>query len=172
VACTLFWALLRVLENKAILRKDYSYVGMQLVLFVLYCIPITLITIEIPTWLGYTGIFVGLAGVLLGVLALLQINVKLSPFPTPVATGRLLTTGAYAVARHPIYTAILAATFGYGLFTESLFKLLLCLALLILFYFKAAYEEQLLTLKYPEYEKYKSKTGKFLPFYKKKRITS
>ncbi len=113
-------------------------------------------------WLRYSGLILAGLGLILGISALLQISTKLSPFPTPVVDSRLLTHGAYAIARHPIYTSILTITLGYAVYDESLFKFIIFMALWILFYFKSNYEEQLLLEKFPEYSIYKIKTRRFI----------
>ena len=135
---------------------------MQLVLFALYVLPISLYSIEIPLWMYYMGIILCVIGALLGTVALLQQNTKLSPFPSPVASGTLLKTGAYAISRHPIYTSILSITLGYALVITSWYKVFICLLLVILIYFKSCYEETLLIAKYPDYQIYKAKVSRFL----------
>jgi protein-S-isoprenylcysteine O-methyltransferase Ste14 len=143
-------------------KKDYLYVGVQLVLFVAYIIPITLTTINLPEWLAYSGLVILVMGLVLGLVALFQLNTKLSPFPTPVPNGKLITTGAYKLARHPIYTAVILAGLGYALYQVSWYKMLIIIVLLILFYYKSKYEEKLLTKNYSEYMTYKTKTRRFI----------
>jgi protein-S-isoprenylcysteine O-methyltransferase Ste14 len=143
-------------------KKDYIYVGIQLVLFVAYIIPLTIPYINLPEWLRYSGLIILVLGLVLGLVALLQINTKLSPFPTPVPNGKLITTGAYKLARHPIYTAIILAGFGYALYITSWYKIVITLVLLILFYYKSKYEEKLLIKNYSEYTTYKTKTRRFI----------
>lgn len=143
--------------------KDYLLVGLQAVLFIAYIIPIQIYTLKLPEWLCYSGLVMVILGIILAIVALLQINTKLSPFPTPVTDSKLLTTGAFAIARHPIYTSILLVTLGYAFYQASIFKFLIALVLLLLFYFKSQYEEQLLEHIFPEYKSYKERTGRFLP---------
>jgi protein-S-isoprenylcysteine O-methyltransferase Ste14 len=131
-------------------------------LFVACVIPIQIISFNIPVWLCYSGLVLVVFGIVLGVVAMLQINTKLSPFPTPVSDSKLLTTVAFAKARHPIYTAILLATFGYSLFQISIYKFVIFIALLVLFYLKSTYEERLLSDRFSEYLQYKNKTRRFL----------
>ncbi|MCI5056907.1 MAG: isoprenylcysteine carboxylmethyltransferase family protein, partial [Flavobacteriales bacterium] len=100
-------------------HKDYLFVGIQLLLFVAYIVPIQLVTMNLPEWLRYSGLVVVGLGLVLGLVALLQINTKLSPFPTPVVNGTLITNGAFAIARHPIYTALILSGLGYALYRES-----------------------------------------------------
>ncbi len=144
-------------------RLDYIFVSIQILLFVIYALPIKFFIIALPVWVHYTGIFFVVLGLLLGIVALLQINTKLSPFPTPVANSTLLSTGAFSIARHPIYTAILMMSFGYAIYQESVFKLLIFLALFVLFYFKSKYEEKMLLLTFNSYKTYMKKTGRFFP---------
>lgn len=142
--------------------KDYLYVGIQLLLFVVYFIPINLYVINLPEWLRYSGLVLLGLGVILGAVALLQLNTNISPFPTPISNGTLITTGAYRMARHPIYTALIFSGLGYAVYQASLFKGLITLLLLTLFYFKSNYEEKLLAQNFPEYQDYKTKTRRFI----------
>lgn len=143
-------------------KKDYIYVGIQFVLFVAYVYPVPNTNINLPEWLCYSGLIILVLALVLALVALFQINTKLSPFPTPVPNGKLITTGAYKIARHPIYTAIMLSGMGYALYQASWFKILITLVLLILFYFKSQYEEKLLTENYSEYSSYKKKTRRFI----------
>lgn len=148
--------------NSPNILKDYLYVGIQLLLFVVYFIPINLYVINLPEWLRYSGLVLLGLGVILGAVALLQLNTNISPFPTPISNGTLITTGAYRMARHPIYTALIFSGLGYAVYQASLFKGLITLLLLTLFYFKSNYEEKLLAQNFPEYQDYKTKTRRFI----------
>lgn len=141
---------------------DYYYVGTQLLLFVAYVLPFDLFEISIPEWLRYSGLLVLGLGIILGIVALAQMNTKISPFPTPVSNGRLITNGVFSIARHPIYTALVFSGFGFGVYQASLFKILITLLLLFLFYYKSKYEEKLLIAKFSEYRNYKKKTRRFI----------
>ncbi|WP_179352127.1 methyltransferase family protein [Winogradskyella vidalii] len=143
-------------------KKDYIFVVIQVLLFVAYVVPIKIIAIDLSEWLRYSGLIMAVMGFIFGGIAVLQINTKLSPFPTPIAGAKLLTNGTYAIARHPIYTSILAITLGYAVYEASVFKLIIFLALGFLFYFKSIYEEQLLLNTFSEYSTYKTKTRRFI----------
>lgn len=143
-------------------RKDYLYLGIQFLLFTGYLLPIKISSIYSPEWLRYSGLIILALGVALGFVALFQLNTKLSPFPTPVSNGKLITSGAYRIARHPIYTAVIFLGLGYAFYSASLFKVLISGLLLTLFYYKSKYEEQLLTQKFSEYPAYKKKTRRFI----------
>ena len=70
--------------------KDYLYVSIQLVLFLVYVLPVQLWVLHFAEWLRYSGLVLGIFGLVLGIMALLQINTKISPFPTPVSKSQLM----------------------------------------------------------------------------------
>jgi len=142
--------------------KDYLFVGIQLLLFAAYFIPILMFSIKLDEWLRYSGLVFLILGIILGAVSLFQLNINLSPFPTPVSKGKLITNGAFAISRHPIYTGLIFSGLGYAFYRASLFKMLIVLLLLILFYFKSRYEESLLSNKFSEYRNYKERTRRFI----------
>jgi protein-S-isoprenylcysteine O-methyltransferase Ste14 len=142
--------------------KDYTFVSVQLLLFVAYAFDVAALGFYRPDWLGYPGLFLALSGVGTGVLALLQIRTSFSPFPTPVAHGELVTGGMFALSRHPIYSSLLVGAFGYALYTGSGYRVLIGVLLWVLFYFKSGYEEELLLARYPGYAEFQGRVGRFL----------
>jgi len=148
--------------NRKTPLKAYGFVGVQLLLIAAYMLPLKLYEIQLPEWLRYSGLFILSLAVVFGVVAVLQLNRKLSPFPSPVADGKLITTGAFRFSRHPMYTALLFSGFGYALYNISLYQLLITGFLFLLFYYKSDYEEILLMRKYPEYNTYKKSTRRFI----------
>lgn len=149
--------------------KDYLFVGIQLVFIILYFWLPADLSGRI-TWLRKgTGILLLSAGTLIGGIAVLQLNIRLSVFPSPVRNARLITSGVFHYVRHPIYTGIFLAGMGYGLYTWSFTKLLIATMLLVFFSLKSDYEEHRLEQKFPEYTAYKNTTGKFFPLWKKKK---
>jgi protein-S-isoprenylcysteine O-methyltransferase Ste14 len=142
--------------------KDQLLVGSQFVLFILF-------TINFDRSLGCShsirtiSLFVSIIGFLIILLALLQLNKNLSPFPTPKDKAILIQNGLYKYVRHPIYSGILLLFFGYSLYQDSWYKLGISTILVLLLYYKTDYEEQLLQQKFKGYNAYKSKTGKFFP---------
>lgn len=143
--------------------KDYFFVGIQLILFVLYIFDISIFEIHFLEIVNYFFAGIAVLGVAIFALALLQLNKNLSPFPTPKSNSELIQTGLYKYIRHPIYTGILLAAFGNGFYINSLFKIMISLLILILFYYKSSYEEERLSNKFSDYKKYIEKSGRFLP---------
>lgn len=145
-------------------RADKVYVSIQVFLFVMYLIPV----IQLNIIIGSVTRLLGLAGSFLGILivafALIQLNKYLTPFPSPKKNSKLLRTGLYKYIRHPIYAGIILCSTGYGLFSESLWKLVVSGLLYLLFYLKSRYEENLLKDHFLEYKNYQKVTGRFFPF--------
>ncbi|MBA4153566.1 isoprenylcysteine carboxylmethyltransferase family protein [Flavobacterium sp.] len=142
--------------------KDIILVSIQLVLFILYTFPVAW-SLEFFSWFKNVGLMLTFIGSIVLALALLQLNKNLSPFPTPKDSAVLLQNGLYAWVRHPIYSGIIILFVGYGIYQDSLFKLMITIFLWVLFYFKTQYEELQLQRKFPEYKVYKSKVGRFFP---------
>lgn len=144
--------------------QDIVFVSIQLVLFVLFVIPAPSYMLHLPLLGQYMALIVAVVGLSVVVLAIVQLNKNLTPFPTPVKSGTLIQTGLYRFVRHPIYSGIILMTLGVGLYLGSTWKISIGVALWVLFYFKSRYEETLLLRQYPDYEAYRKRTSRFFPF--------
>lgn len=144
--------------------KDFLFVGMQVLLLSVYVIPVRLATLHFNRIIAYVGLFFAFTGLFIVIVALIQLNKNLTPFPTPKDGSELITTGLYKFVRHPIYTGVILTVVGYGIYKESIWKTLVAVLLLILFYYKSKYEEEMLMKRYEEYKDYEKRTAKFLPF--------
>lgn len=142
--------------------KDIFYVGIQIVLFGLF-IFIPEFQLSFVKNASFLGLFIMVFGGIVCAVSILQLNKNLSPFPSPKANSNLITTGLYSIIRHPIYLGILLLLGGYALFRFDLYKIIVVIALYILFHFKSSYEERLLEAKFSDYKNYKKKTGKIFP---------
>lgn len=145
-------------------RKDYLFVGIQMLLFIAYVLPLGWVFFALPASIRQLALCISMLGFGTVILAILQLNTNLTPFPSPKTNSTLIKTGLYKYVRHPIYTGIVFFTGGLGVYFENLWKTIIAVALLLLFYFKSVYEENLLLNKFAEYEQYKKHTGRFLPF--------
>ena len=63
------------------------------------------------------GAVLAVAGIAFAVWAARSLGSSLTPFPKPLGTG-LVTSGPFAIVRHPIYTGGLAFFAGYALFAS------------------------------------------------------
>lgn len=146
--------------------KDILFVAVQFALFGVYVLYFPSFDFDAPEWLRVAGFLLAGAGVAVTAWAILLLNTRLSPFPTPKTAATLIQSGVYKFIRHPIYTGLLFGAFGFAFYTANVLRLAIFFALLLLFWQKARYEERLLADKYPDYESYKTKAGMFLPRWK------
>ncbi|QRR01612.1 methyltransferase family protein [Dyadobacter sandarakinus] len=145
-------------------KKDLIFVGIQLALFGLYVFLPAVRIFKIWSGVKLVGLAVALTGMIMIVTSMFQIRRSLTPFPSPVKRGKLVTTGIYKYIRHPIYSGIFLLTSGYGLQATDSLRVIISLALLLLFYFKSRYEEKMLVAFYDDYRQYRSHTYRFFPF--------
>ena len=66
-----------------------------------------------------TGSALMLGGISLGLLSGRRLGRNLTPLPAPIEGGTLVTSGAYAYVRHPIYSALLLLCTGFGIWRGS-----------------------------------------------------
>ena len=144
-------------------KKSIYYVAVQFFLFGLFAFIPPLLRWSFPFLFHVGGYLLMIMGVLILFMAFYNLGSNLSPFPRPKANAKLVTRGIYRYIRHPIYTAILFGAFGVFLVSGALSQLLIYVLLCILFWYKSGYEEELLVKKFPDYEEYKSTSGRFFP---------
>ena len=124
-----------------------------------------------PDWPGEAhevlsgvGAVLAIAGLAFAMWASRALGRSLSPFPKPVEAGLLVTSGPFAVVRHPIYTGGLALFTGYSLFA-GVSALALTVVLALLWAGKLRVEERLLTAVYDEYPAYRERVRwRLIPF--------
>jgi len=143
-------------------KKDIVFVGAQFLLFIAFILEFKIFILPelLPDFIA--GLLMAISFSVF-VMSLLQLNKNLSPFPSPKTDSSLVTHGIFKYIRHPIYTAIILGMFVWSLYQQSLYQLIISILILILFYFKSKYEEQLLCKKFDDYKDYMQKTGRFLP---------
>lgn len=147
----------------AVPKKDKIFVGLQFLVFLVWFIPLEEWRFELSENMQILALIVAGTGLLIILIAFLQLNTNLSPFPSPKKGARLITSGVFAFARHPIYSGVLFMAFGLSIWLGSGYKLLVSVLLLLVFYFKSRYEESILQERFPEYVFYKRETGRFFP---------
>jgi protein-S-isoprenylcysteine O-methyltransferase Ste14 len=98
------------------------------------------------------GAALAVVGITFAIWAARSLGASLTPFPKPLGTG-LVTSGPFAIVRHPIYTGGLAFFAGYALLA-SVPALVLTALLGLLWVGKMRVEERLLTTAYDDYAAY------------------
>ena len=124
-----------------------------------------------PAWGGWAlAAGIALGGVLIccgGILAMrgvLDLRENLTPFPKPLDNAQLVETGAYRLARHPIYGGLILGALGWGLVRAAPLALLGAVALAVFFDLKSRREEIWLLERYREYPAYRDRTRRLLPW--------
>jgi len=142
--------------------KDYWFVGIQLILFLLFAIMPSTLVLPLPEFATIVGLILSTAGLVVILLSIVQLSNSLTPYPSPKQGASLKTNGLYRFSRHPIYSGILLLCFGWTLYSASFSRMFITIALYALFYFKSKYEEERLVEVYREnYIMYKQKTARF-----------
>ena len=76
----------------------------------------------------------------------------------------MVQCGIYAKIRHPLYTAVILAGFGWALVWLSWPALLTAVALVPFFHAKSCREEGFLRQRFPGYREYEARTRRFIPW--------
>jgi protein-S-isoprenylcysteine O-methyltransferase Ste14 len=108
-----------------------------------------------PDWIRWLGGIILTAGAALVLWGIRSLGRNLTPGIEPLMSGELITTGAYAYRRHPIYAGLVLLFTGYAL-AWSNWTMALAVGVLTRFYFeaKARAEERWLLQRFPAYQSY------------------
>lgn len=108
-----------------------------------------------PDWIRALGAALALAGVALSVWGMRSLGPSLTPGTEPLEGASLVTEGAYAHARHPIYGGLVLMLAGYTIaWANWTMGLIVGFAALQYFEAKARAEERWMMDRYPEYRRY------------------
>jgi len=103
-------------------------------------------------------------GILLVVRGGLDLGRALTPVPRPRDDASLVSTGVYALARHPIYGGLILGSLGWSLLQASAMALGLSALLAVVLWLKSEREEAWLSERYPDYATYRRGTKRFIPW--------
>lgn len=145
-------------------KRGEGWFALQMVLFAVILLAPRRPAVVFPRWVGVIGAVCVVAAAVLGTWSMLALGRNLTPFPRPLAGGSLVTRGPYALVRHPIYSALILGTFGWSLVRGSLPGVLLAALLLVFFDLKARREERWLAEAYGEYDAYRRRVRKLIPW--------
>jgi protein-S-isoprenylcysteine O-methyltransferase Ste14 len=105
-----------------------------------------------------------LAGTALAVGALLRLGSSLTALPYPKDDAVLVVTGPYRIVRNPIYSGLILAALGWGLWVNGPLTLFYAVLLFAFFDVKSRLEERWLAEKYPGYTDYQRRVRKLIPW--------
>ncbi len=113
-----------------------------------------------PRWVGLE-----IAGLVLGTWAVLVIGPRrLRVFPEIGRAARLVTRGPYRLVRHPMYTAVLLISAAVVIDRPTVARLVAWLVLLGDLLLKIQDEEEYLRRRFPEYQAYRRRTKRLVPW--------
>ena len=110
------------------------------------------------------GVVLIVAGGALAVAGALRLGSNLSALPYPKDGAPLVETGPYRIVRNPIYSGLILAAFGWGLFVHGWLTLLYAAVLFAFFDIKLRVEERWLCQRFPEYAEYEKRVKKLIPW--------
>jgi len=146
------------------LERGGDWVAGQLLLFACLLVLSVLYPGTGPAAWRYAGVLVLIVAAAVAVAGVKALGRNLTPFPKPADHAKLVQNGIYAKIRHPLYTAVILAGFGWALLWLSWPALLVAVALLPFFHAKSCREEGFLRLKFPGYREYETRTSRFIPW--------
>jgi len=110
------------------------------------------------------GLSLTIAGCLFAIWARITLGANWSSRATVKAGHELIVIGPYALARHPIYTGLLAAAVGTGMTVGKMRCLLGFVLILLAFAIKMSQEERLMVQTFPEaYTAYRRRVKALIP---------
>jgi protein-S-isoprenylcysteine O-methyltransferase Ste14 len=116
----------------------------------------------LPFWLGAT---ITVAGLLFAVWARVHLGRNWSSSVTIKQGHELITTGPYAVVRHPIYTGILGGFLGMAIAISQVRGLIVVALVFFAFWLKFRMEEKWMRSQFGEtYATYARKTAALVPY--------
>ena len=114
--------------------------------------------------LRLAGMIVLIAATLLYAKSLSQLGNNYAPCFDAHLPFRIVTYGPYSYIRHPLYLANILQGVGYILTSGSLWVLLFAAYGIVALIRSLVREESYLAKNFPEYEPYRAKTSRLIPF--------
>ena len=111
------------------------------------------------------GLAIFLVGAILGLWALTHNQLGNFNIQPKLREGsKLITTGIYALVRHPMYTSVIVMMLGFLVSTVIKMEIFLWLMLIMVLLLKAKKEESLWLEHDEAYKSYKKSTKLFIPY--------
>jgi protein-S-isoprenylcysteine O-methyltransferase Ste14 len=175
--CWIAWATYWVamaFQNKRTIERG-GFLGYRLVALLLVAVLLAVVHLvhaSSRSRLWQTGIALGivtdcivLAGAAFSIWARVTLGRNWSAEVTFKQDHELIESGPYALARHPIYTGMLAMALGTALNYGRVLGFVLLCALCAAFWWKAREEERIMSRHFPDaYPEYRARVHAIIPF--------
>ncbi len=145
-------------------KRGEGYVVIQFVLLALTFIAPRFDNYRFNGLTRGLGLFLLLMGLVIAIVSIMKLGQNLTALPHPKDNAQLVSTGIYALVRHPIYSALIFISFGWAIWNSSLVALSISVVLGIFLDLKSRREEHYLQQMFPDYASYKKRVKKFIPF--------
>ena len=144
-----------VAKSRGVLPRVFGFVGTFLGVGILQ-FPVAKLSMAGQT---LAALLIGV-GSLGSVLVLWRLGKSFSIMPE---ARKLVTSGPYSLARHPLYTVEMITICGTALQFQAPWSFLVAGVVMLLLWIRSHYEEQVLEATYPEYGAYRARTTRFIP---------
>lgn len=118
----------------------------------------------VDAWLKLAAGGVAMVGAVIGVAGAVTLGRNRTAYPAPLASGELVQHGIYARVRHPLYSSMILLAVGWSLWWGSPGALLMTIGFGFLLDAKAEDEERRLVVRFPEYERYRRRVPRLVPW--------
>jgi len=145
-------------------RRGGGWVAAQFVMLAVVAVVAPATSHDAATGVRIAAALMAAAAIALGCWAAALLGRSFTPFPRPVAQGRLCREGPYRWMRHPIYAGVLLGVAAWALWWESIPAALLVPVVFVFFALKARAEERWLAAAYPDYPDYARRVKAIVPF--------
>jgi protein-S-isoprenylcysteine O-methyltransferase Ste14 len=142
-----------VRRSRGWLPRAFAIAGTFLGVGIIYLKPV-------PLSLGWQSLAAALVflGGFSSIVVLANLGKSYSIMPE---ARRLVTSGPYAVARHPLYAAEIITIIGSAIQFQQPWAGLLAAGVVVLLVARSRFEEQVLSEAYPEYAQYRARVKRF-----------
>jgi protein-S-isoprenylcysteine O-methyltransferase Ste14 len=148
-------------DKKDLGRRGEPLTIAQVIAFLLVLFP----PVKLNGLFEFLALGLIVAGITFGIYGFYSLGRNFSPLPTPRTKHKLVTHGAYAYCRHPLYGGLIMVSLGLAAYTFSEARLLFTIIMCFILSVKSKAEEVALTALYgEEYKAYEAKVSKFIPY--------
>lgn len=115
-------------------------------------------------WTPFLGAALIALGAAFGIAGAAVLGRNRTIYPKPHPDSRLVCHGIYRLVRHPLYTCVILLTIGLAVCSASTPALIASAILALFLRAKAGREERWLVARFPDYESYRRRVKRFVPW--------